>query len=439
MNIGIVGAGWAGLAAAHTLHQTGHKVTVYEAAREYGGRARRVWSEALDNHLDNGQHIMLGAYTQSLALMRELGVDPRQALVRCALHLETADGHFRFKVPDRSWAGLEKLVAITGARGWRLRDKLNLVRGLVQIMRYQGSQENKTLQTWLEQHGQTNTVVNTFWTPLCIAALNTLPADADAALMARVLRDSLTGAPGTADILIARHTLSDLWANALAQRLEIKTSCAIRRLTCNSVGYVLNGQWAHDALVVATPPNVASKLLRDLPSDSAKQKTNWLSELDAFEFAPIATATFKLATNWRQPPPPMLMLNEHTDRDHTGQWLFVRPAPNTAGQWLACVVISQATALVGADKMQVLDHLTEQVVDQTRRFGPMPRIVGRTLLNEKRATFVARPGLKRPLNETLWPRLVVAGDWTQTGYPAVLEGAVRSGLKAAAILNQNAA
>src|SRR5690606_31758838 len=100
MNIAVIGAGWAGLSAALELHRMGHGVTVFEAGHRLGGRARGLHSPRLDAVIDNGQHIMLGAYTETLALMRRLGLEPDDLLYSMPLALQSADGSFELRVPN---------------------------------------------------------------------------------------------------------------------------------------------------------------------------------------------------------------------------------------------------------------------------------------------------------------------------------------------------
>jgi hydroxysqualene dehydroxylase len=144
-------------------------------------------------------------------------------------------------------------------------------------------------------------------------------------------------------------------------------------------------------------------------------------------------------------PAPMLQLRDKPDRLQFGQWLFDRSFLMSASgpqhaqlsedqAFAACqinIVISDARTMMEHQPNNVVAAIIAQVQEQSRRLGPMPAVVGHEVIVEKRATFAAVPGLKRPSNDTPWPRVWVAGDWTDTGYPAVLEGAVRSGRDAA--------
>jgi uncharacterized protein with NAD-binding domain and iron-sulfur cluster len=163
-------------------------------------------------------------------------------------------------------------------------------------------------------------------------------------------------------------------------------------------------------------------------------------QLNAFCYRAIATLTLQLESHWDLPQAIML-LDEDAARGHVGQWVFKRP--QTSDQF--SIVISDAEDFLKHDRAQFIERIGTQIREQTRRhpglrhagYAPMPAIKTHRLIVEKRATFAAVPGLQRPSNQSPWPRLSLAGDWTDTGYPAVLEGAVRSGKQAAQVLMAN--
>src|SRR3546814_838484 len=196
MKIAVIGAGWAGLTAAWTLHRQGHAVALFEAARNLGGRARRVHSRSLDLVIDNGQHILLGAYTETQALMRELGLNPGQLFYRERLRLQSADGRFSLHTLPLP-APFHLLGGVLSASGLSMKERLGLIT-LVARLRVHGWKPaaGLSVQKWLEQGRQSAHAIRSFWQPLCLAALNTPLADACALLFAHVLRDSLGGPKG---------------------------------------------------------------------------------------------------------------------------------------------------------------------------------------------------------------------------------------------------
>ncbi|MBB1626679.1 hydroxysqualene dehydroxylase HpnE [Achromobacter sp. UMC71] len=439
MKAAVIGAGWAGLAASVALREAGAKVTVFEAGHTPGGRARRVFHDGFESPLDNGQHLLSGAYKHTLALMRRVGRNPDALLMRRPLRLASLDGRFHLSAP-RLPAPLHMAVAILRARGLSWADRLatlRLMRGL-RTMSWKPPRD-WTVQQLLHYHAQSDTLIRQVWEPLCLAALNTPLATACAGLFARVLRDSLAGRREDSDLLMPCTDLSALWPDAAARLVTMRYGSTVRQLQPAEDGIDIN-QERFDAAVLAVPPAFAARLLEG-PLRAAGA-TGLLDALRAFDYLPIATLNLRLAEPWRLPEP-MMMLREEPARGHVGQWLFDRA--QLAGDAQAgelAVVASAATTLTERNRQQSIEALIDQVAEQAaaypQRLPPMPEVSAAELFIEKRATFAAVPGLSRPLNTTPWPTLALAGDWTDTGYPGVLEGAVRSGLEAARVLNPRA-
>lgn len=435
----VIGAGWAGLAAAVSLREAGAKVTVFEAGHTPGGRARRVSHTDFDTPLDNGQHILLGAYTHTLDLMRKLGRDPDALLLRQPLRLASLDGEFRLSAP-RLPAPWHMAVAWLTVKGLRWRDRLaaiRLMRGL-KAMSWAAPRE-WTVTHLLHYYGQSDDLIQQIWEPLCLAALNTPPALASASLFARVLKDSLAGPAHASDTLMPRIDLSALWPDAAAMQVTMRYGSTVRQLCPSNDGVDVN-QERFDVAVLAVPPTFAARLLETHLIDAGAQ--GLLGALKAFEYLPIATLNLRLATPWALPEP-MMQLREDPERGHDGQWVFDRSQllGNRASGELA-IVASAARNLAARDRAEVITALTAQVAQQAARhpshLPPMPAVTAAELFVEKRATLAAVPGLIRPLNTTPWPALTLAGDWTDTGYPGVLEGAVISGQRAARALHPRA-
>jgi len=222
MRIAVIGAGWAGLAAAVQATQDGHSVTMFEASRTLGGRARRLSGTLPDGReakLDNGQHILIGAYGDTLRLMRQVGVNPEVALQRLPLTMQFPDDE-GLQFPD--WpAPFDALAAILKAHGWRLADKATLLRAALR-WRMDGFQCDPSLSVAALCESISPKVVAELIDPLCVSALNT-PADrASAQVFLRVMHDSLFGPRGGSNLLLPRVDLSALLPDAAARWLELK-------------------------------------------------------------------------------------------------------------------------------------------------------------------------------------------------------------------------
>lgn len=448
MKVAIIGAGWAGLSAAVRLVQSGMTVVVFEAARFPGGRARAVWSSNIGQHIDNGQHILLGAYTQTLSLMKTLGLDTAALFHRESLALESVDGQFRLQAAALP-APLHLLSAMLTGRGLGFKERLSLLRFTRSLQRAAWRvDDGLTVAQWLERGRQSPPVVRAFWQPLCLAALNTPLDAASAQLFANVLRDSVGGAADACDVLIPRVDLTQLWPAQVGQytdnneagAAQIRYAAPVRHLHCRD-GHIAIDDEAFDAVLVAGNAPSTHRLLQTLPATDGA--ADYLSVLSAFRFLPIATLTLQTEQRWPLSRP-MLLLREDPSRLHFGQWLFDRsafmlqpgtpepePESGSGRPSLLNIVVSDARGLAQHARQDVVAGIMEQIGEQGARFGPLPRVMGHELIIEKRATFAAVPGLRRPANATPWPRVWTAGDWTDTAYPGVLEGAVRSGLAAA--------
>ncbi len=419
--VAVVGAGWAGLAAAVRCTQAGHRVTVYDTATLPGGRARSVpGATADDTVLDNGQHILIGAYTRCLDLMRTVGVDPAHALERLPLVLRHADGRgLRLSGGPPLWAFA---LAVLQARGWGWRDKAALL---------------ATASTWLLRgfHCPPTTTVAALCAhlptavrgllidPLCVAALNTPAEDASARVFLRVLRDALFSGRGSADLLLPRLGLGALLPEPactwLAQHgAALRWRQRVQRLD-HSGSSTASGAWqvdgeTFDAVVLACSATEAARLVQTHQPD-------WAAAAAAFQYEPIVTVylTCTTAAPW---PAPMLALAEGPEAP--AQFAFDHGAlGGQAGRY--ALVVSGAAPWVARG----LDATTQAALAQTAALLPGAQVL-RTLA-EKRATFRCTPGLLRPAMAVA-PGLWAAGDYVQGPYPATLEGAVRAGESAAA-------
>lgn len=415
--VAIIGAGWAGLAAAIELADAAN-LTVFEAGRVPGGRARAVELDGM--RLDNGQHILIGAYRDSLRLMQRVGVDTDAALAAQPLRWQQVDGiDMRCPPWPAPWQLLAGLLTATGLR-WR--DKLALLRLLtwLRIKRWRIGQDVAALD-WLRGQGQGERLLDCFWTPLILATLNTPPAQASMQLLANVLRDSL-GSPRGADsqLLLPRVNLGALFAEPALQWLaahgaDIRLGQRVAAVDWRQRRVA--GE-CFDAIIVATAPYHALPLV-DVP---ALQNL-----LKAWQYQPISTVYLQFAD--RVALPAVMTGQVHG----LGQWWFDREAlSGEAG--LVAVVIS-ADGGHAALSQQALAARCE--AELRRVVADLPPLLRARVITERRATFAANVALPRPDVRLPVESGYLAGDWLCADYPATLEGAVRSGMAAAAALMQD--
>lgn len=437
--VAVVGGGWAGCAAAVALLDAGCGVTLFEAARTLGGRARAIETDG--RLLDNGQHIMLGAYAATLQLMRRVGVDPRHAMLRLPLQMRypAADAGMDFVAP-RLPAPLHVLVALLRARGLDRADKLALARFTTSARWIDWQLHNDcTVAELLERFDQTPRLVQLMWRPLCLAALNTPPERASAQVFLAVLRDSLGARRAASDMLVPRVLLDALFPDAARRHLEsrgaaVHTGARITALVPDAGTWRLHAgsdDQPFDAVILATAPWQAAALLR--PLDGAAEA---IARIDALAYEPIATIYLQYEAGTRLPLP-FCALADAPDDGRWGQFVFDRGQLDPGQDGLLAVVVS------GADPAGAIGHeaLAAAAAAQLAAAFALPALINplwsRTI-TEKRATFACAPGLNRPTNATDVPGLVLAGDYTAGEYPATLEAAVRSGVAAAGLISGKA-
>jgi squalene-associated FAD-dependent desaturase len=422
--VAIVGAGWAGLSAAVSLAARGIAVTIYEAGRHPGGRARRV---DLDGHaVDNGQHLLIGAYRRTLSLMRRIGADPDALLLRLPMRV-LVPGGFDLRLP-RLPAPLHTAVGLFTACGAGWRETVAATRAMRQLQaagyRLDG---DRTVAEWLDAAGQNGAIRRYLWEPLCLAALNTSPASASAQVFANVLRDTLGGRRRDTDFLLPRCPLGDLLPEPAARWLtargaEFRFSCRVRRLLAVDGGWQIDSDCgdtqtrAFDQVIVAVGPQHAPALLPETPALQAIR-----GMIEALCYEPIATVYQRYPGRHRLPLPIVQLGGP------TAQWVVDRSALGP-GDLQEDSLVAHVLSAHGPWEQLRDDELGARLhVELARAMPDLPRPVWQRIIREQRATFSCTPGLVRPPHRTPLRGLWLAGDYTHSDYPATLEAAVRSG------------
>ena len=420
LRLAVVGAGWAGLSASVHAVARGHGVTLFETARQPGGRARSL----ADGRRDNGQHILIGAYHDTLALMRQVGVDPDESLLRLPLALHRADGA-RLQLQHGA-AVPAFMLAVLRCQAWTWAERLHLlsVCGQWAAAGFRCQPDRSVAELC---HGLPATVRDLLIDPLCVAALNTPAAEASAAVFLRVLRDGLFSGRGACDLLLPRRPLHDLLPGPALRWLrdrgaEVQQGRRVMRLQQRPAGWMVDDQ-PFDAVVLACSALEAARLVDAV-------HPGWSATARALRFEPIVTAEVTCAG--ARLPAPMIALSE--SEESPAQFVFDQGAiSGRAGTF--SFVISGAAPWVARG----LDATAQAVLDQARRclppaHWPASQAVVDHIVAERRATFRCTPDLRRPARDVA-PGLAVAGDYVDGPYPATLEGAVRSGAAAVKALS----
>ncbi|HNV59558.1 MAG TPA: hydroxysqualene dehydroxylase HpnE [Rhodoferax sp.] len=431
MKVAIVGGGWAGMAAGVSACEAGHAVTVFEASRTLGGRARSLEAALPDGSpvtLDNGQHILIGAYTETLRLMRLVGLDPEAALLRRPLALPFVDGTgLQTPAYAANWpAPLDAMAAIATARGWSWGERGSLVRAALG-WQWAGFTCDAQLSVAQLCRSLAPRVRRELIEPLCVSALNTPADQASAAVFLRVLKDALFGIRGGSHLLLPRIDLSALFPNAAAAWIarrggQVHLGQRVRQLRWQAPHWLLDGE-AYDRIILATSASNTALALSEYaqyaPESIANALQHWVTTATAMRFEAIATV-YAWALNSRLPHPMLaLRVTEHAP----AQFVFDRGQLDGTGGLLAFVV----SASTGS-REEVQAAVRAQAADQLAPLGLGNLQVVQTVI-EKQATFACTPGLLRP-PQAVAPGLLAAGDYVEGPYPATLEGAVRSGWSA---------
>lgn len=426
MQVTVVGAGWAGLAAAVSACQAGHRVRLVELAPQPGGRARSLPGGPPELRLDNGQHILIGAYTATLALMRTVGVTPDEMLLRQPLALVDAQGRgLRLAAGPAVPAFVRAICAMAS---WRWGDRLALLRATggwgLRGFRCPPDWTVERLTRTLPAAVRCELI-----DPLCVAALNTPSSQASAGVFLRVLKDALFAGPGAADLLLPRRPLAALlpepalaWLERHGARIELGRRA--ERLERTSHGWRVDGEPC-DAVVLACTAPEAARLTADL-------HPAWSAIAAAFAYEPIVTVALQ-CDGARLAAPMVALPTDAPDRE-PAQFAFDLGAiagPALAGRFT--YVVSGAAPWVARGLRATEEAVRAQAAASLHRAGQPSGLQGIQVVRsmaEKRATFRCTPGLVRP-PQTVAPGLWAAGDYVAGPYPATLEGAVRSGCSAA--------
>ena len=420
-HVAIVGGGYAGMAAAATLAERGIAVTVYEAARQLGGRARCV--EYRGVALDNGLHILIGAYGETLRLIELVNPQHPQALLRMPLSWNVHD-ELNLRAGYLP-APLHLLWGLARAAGLTAGQKFSAARFLAALrMRRYVLERDISVETLLTRHGQDEKLRRVLWRPLCVAALNTPPAIASAQVFLYVLRDALDSTRAASDLVFARVDLSALFPESAAAYVEQRGGTILRAQRVTAIdplpdGFEIEanqGRTRYSHVICAIAPHQVNAFLIGITALSDIAAT-----IERLQYQPIHSVWLQYPATVALPVP---MLGLTRGLIH---WVFDREA--LCGQrGLVGAVISAA----GEHQDLTQDELGLRIHRELQQIvSGLSEPVWTRVIAEKRATIACTPGLQRPPQATPLTNFYLAGDYTASDYPATIESAVRSGVACA--------
>ena len=436
----VIGAGWAGLTAALDLVAAGQSVVVLEAAAQAGGRARSLTLNGGGTVLDNGQHLLVGACQATLANMRRVGVDPdsaldalpfglsfwapQESLIPEGERVERISRRPLFALQPRSPHPLALSQALwqatQGLGNWKERSRW--LAGSARLL-YQTPPKHYSVQQWLQQSWQPPVLIERLWEPLCLAIMNCPPEQASAAMLHNVLRQTLRGGPQAARLLIPKRPLGALFPDPALDHLrhsgaQVRLGWRVTHLQRHGPAHYSLHNRAGEVLeacgiILATSPQAAARLLEGHPELAATQQA-----VHNLRARSICTVYLRYAQPITHLPPLTGLLGQY------GQWLIPR-AVSGEPHWLA-VVISAAESVLPPDH-HALESWVAQQLQAT--FPELGQPVSGQRICERQATLDPYPGLdaQRPVSQTAWPELRLAGDYCTPGLPSTLEAAVLSG------------
>lgn len=433
----VVGAGFAGLAAAVRLADAGVRVSLVEATAHGGGRARSFAHPGFGRAIDNGQHLLMGCYQHTRAFLRTLGTEEHiwfQRNMEVAMVRE--GGHWSALRAPALPAPLHLGVGLLTMKGLGLRHKVAALRaGLLLSNEVKRPDDNETCDAWLRRMGQTQAVRAQFWEPLIWATLNDDPLVASSAMLMAVLERAFLSTRDASAMGVPRLPLSELYVPQSFERLrergaDLHLKAPMRELIVERdrvVGVRLRSgeKLRADTVVSAVPPPA---LLSALPDAATRHPV--FQDVARLAFAPIVNLWVQVdRAPWDGAPFVGLVGSPM-------HWLFdrTRIEGHDGPGALLSVTISGARGFVDDAPEALIDLLAAELA---RFFPDRPvRIQGHKVIKEKRATishaagtYARRPGIQSPL-----PGLLLAGDWVRTGLPATIESACQSGHQAADLI-----
>ena len=423
----VVGGGWAGLAAAVELARHEIPVILLESAKQLGGRARSIFANEM--HIDNGQHLLLGAYESTLGLLRNIGVHETNVLQRqpLSLHWFHSNGKKISISTAKLPAPFHLAWGLFTAKGLSWKDRFSALNFSRQLQRDKFSIDTDcSVSELLQKHHQSPAVITALWEPLCLGALNTHIHEASAKLFLRTLSDSFRHTRRDSDLLLTRSNLGEMLPKPASDYIEthhgsvrlgqrvVRLSIADNRIT----GVELNNHSIPATQVILATPHVITKRL--IKPHASLQPI--AEKIEHIQHRPICTVYLQYDKNIK-----------------LGRWM--RGSLNTVSQWvfdraiygqdgLMAVVISGSGEHLEWDNERLCQHVAQELAAQHPQW---PAPLSQHVIREKRATFASTVNIQnfRPSAQTPVSGLYLAGDYTDVGLPATLEGAVRSGLQSA--------
>jgi squalene-associated FAD-dependent desaturase len=425
----VVGGGLAGLGAGCALVNSGFKVTLLERRPYLGGRASSYEHPGTGEVVDNCQHVLLGCCTNLIAFYERLGVADRITWFDELTFLEPGG---RASLIRPSWlpAPLHTAPSFLRAASLSLEDKIGIASAMLAMIRTLPADTDENFLTWLKRHGQTERAIDRFWKVVLVSALNEDLDRVSVYYAAQVFRESFLKSKQAGRMGVPKIPLSELYAAAgkyigdhggevvLRSSVDAFRGTGVRPAVCSA-----GKEIAADYLVLAVPFDVLNRIMPDCAVSPALR-----AKLRRFQTSPITGIHLWYDKPFTDLPHAVLL-------DRTIQWMFhkskLQPHRGETGSYIE-LVVSSSKSLVERSRGEIIE-LAQRELEEFFPAAKDAKLLKGTVVKELNATYSALPRSDeyRPPARTAWPQVFLAGDWTATGWPATMEGAVRSGYAAA--------
>jgi len=431
--VAVIGGGLAGLAAGSALADAGFRVTLFERRPYLGGRASSYEHPGTGEVVDNCQHVLLGCCTNLIDFYRRLAVEDKICWFDELNFIEPGGRRSAIRSGFLP-APFHSSFSFLRAKFLSMADKDGIARALMRLAGRLPKDGQENFQQWLERHGQTEAAIERFWKPVLASALNESLDRMSVHYAAQVFRESFLNSAAAGRLGIPQVPLTELYGVAgeyiRDHGGELLLRCGVEAIRWSVQASDVtvaagNRDLKFDYAIAAVPFDSLAKIL-----PQAGEFSEWRSQLPRFETSPITGIHLWFDREITELPHAVLL-------DRTIQWMFhksklISARAEAGGGSYVELVVSSSKSLLNASRQELLDLALSELAE----FFPAvteAKLLKGTVIKEVNATYSALPGADsyRPPAGTAWPRLFLAGDWTATGWPATMEGAVRSGYKAA--------